>query len=78
MVSVSHGLPDGQFLAFSGLDNVKIRKPVFPIDRLRTEVEIVKARRSIYKFGGELFVGDTLVMSLSFTAALMKFSKGLA
>lgn len=46
---------------FVGIDSAKFRKPVFPGDQLRIEVEAVNCRRGIWNFNGHVYVGDKLV-----------------
>lgn len=56
---------------FTGIDNVKFRKPVQPGDRLRFEMEMVKFRQSIYKMRGKAFVEERLVCEAELSAALI-------
>jgi 3-hydroxyacyl-[acyl-carrier-protein] dehydratase len=46
---------------FAGIDNAKFRKPVFPGDQLRLELEAVNCKRGIWYFNGRAFVDDKLV-----------------
>jgi 3-hydroxyacyl-[acyl-carrier-protein] dehydratase len=46
---------------FAGIDSAKFRKPVFPGDQLRLEVEAVNCKRGIWYFNGRAFVDDKLV-----------------
>jgi len=46
---------------FMALDNVKFRKPVFPGDMLRMEIEVVRPRIKGGKVLGKAYVDDTLV-----------------
>jgi 3-hydroxyacyl-[acyl-carrier-protein] dehydratase len=46
---------------FAGIDNAKFRKPVFPGDQLRLELEAVNCKRGIWYFKGRAFVDDKLV-----------------
>lgn len=46
---------------FTGIDQVKFRKPVTPGDQIRIESEMIKARRAIAKVKCQAFVGDDLV-----------------
>lgn len=56
---------------FTGIDKVKFRKPVTPGDQLRIEVELLKARSTIFKMKGKAFVGSKLVCEAELTAAIM-------
>lgn len=62
-----------EFLALTGIDAAKFRKMVKPGDTVRVELRIAKARRPLFKFESDLFVGDTRVAQVAFTANLMKF-----
>ncbi|NOZ60623.1 MAG: bifunctional UDP-3-O-[3-hydroxymyristoyl] N-acetylglucosamine deacetylase/3-hydroxyacyl-ACP dehydratase [Calditrichaeota bacterium] len=56
---------------FTGIDNVKFRKPVIPGDQLRFELDMVKYRRSICKMVGKGFVGENLVVEAELSAAVV-------
>ncbi len=71
LVELKGEVPDGKFLAFSGIDQAKFRQPVYPGETIRVEVEIVKRRGPFYKFSGAAKKGDDLVASVDFSAALM-------
>lgn len=51
----------GKFALFAGIDNVRFRKPVFPGDQLRIEVEYMKSRGPIAKMKGVAMVNDQVV-----------------
>ncbi|MGE0082277.1 MAG: 3-hydroxyacyl-ACP dehydratase FabZ [Thiohalomonadaceae bacterium] len=54
--------PDGRSLYyFAGIDNCRFKQPVLPGDQLRLEVEIIKAKRGIWKFKAEAKVDGKLV-----------------
>lgn len=46
---------------FLGMDNVRFRKPVFPGDQLRMELEITRHRQSIWGFKGKALVDGNVV-----------------
>lgn len=46
---------------FTGIDSAKFRKPVFPGDQLRLEVEAVNCKRGIWYFNGRAHVDGKLV-----------------
>lgn len=46
---------------FAGIDAAKFRKPVFPGDQLRLELEVVNCKRGIWYFKGQAFVDGKLV-----------------
>jgi len=60
----------GKKIFFMGIDKAKFRKPVFPGDQLRLEVEIIKKRQFIIKFRGKAYVGDQLVSEAELQAAV--------
>lgn len=54
--------PDGRSLYyFAGIDNCRFKQPVLPGDQLRLEVQVIKAKRGIWKFKAEAKVEDKLV-----------------
>ena len=73
LVSLSKGLDSDKFIAFSGVDKVKFRRPVQPADIIRVEVEIVKIRGPFYKFSAKVFVEEAIAASLEFAATQMTF-----
>jgi len=54
---------------FAGIDNAKFRKPVFPGDQLRLELEAVTCKRGIWYFNGKAYVDDKLVTEAELKAA---------
>lgn len=75
IVSLSKGLEDGSFIAFSGVEQAKFRRPVYPGDTLTIAARIEKQRRGFYKFSGEASVGDMRVAQLQFAATQMAFTQ---
>ena len=55
---------------FMSIDKAKFRKPVFPGDQLRFEVEVIRRRSTAWKLAGKTYVGDTLVAESEFTAMI--------
>jgi 3-hydroxyacyl-[acyl-carrier-protein] dehydratase len=53
---------------FMSIDNAKFRKPVFPGDQLRIEIETTFNRRGIWGVNGKAYVGDTLVTEAALKA----------
>ncbi len=49
------------FVYFTGIDKAKFRKPVVPGDQVRFELDVLKRRRSVWRFSGNAFVEDNLV-----------------
>ena len=75
LVSLTRGLTDDKFIAFSNVDAVKFRRPVEPGETLIVEVEIEKVRLPFYKFIGTAKVDGKVVASLKFAAAEMSYKK---
>lgn len=74
LVSLMKGLDEGKFIAFSSVDSARFKRPVYPGDLLRVDVEIEKIRLPFYRFAGKLYVKDKIVSSLQFAAAQMDFA----
>ena len=53
---------------FVGIDSAKFRKPVFPGDQLRLEIEAVNCRRGIWNFNGRVYVEGKLVTEAALKA----------
>jgi 3-hydroxyacyl-[acyl-carrier-protein] dehydratase len=54
---------------FTGIDNAKFRRPVFPGDQLRIEIEANGFKRGIWFFTGKAYVEDRLVTEAELKAA---------
>lgn len=63
--------PQDKLIYFTGMDKVKFRKPVYPGDQLRFEMELLKFRQSICKMAGRTFVEDRLVCEAELSAAVV-------
>lgn len=68
-----HDDPDREhkLLYFMSLDRARFRKPVFPGDQVRYEVEIVRRRRNHCKLSGRALVDDKLVAEAVSTSAMI-------
>ena len=73
LVQLSHGLPEGMFMGFSGIDSAKFKKPVYPGETMIVDLEIVRKRLPFYKFSGNVTVNDKIVALVNFSAAHMPF-----
>ena len=69
------GFIDGseEFMAFTGIDKAKFRRPVKPNDTLCVHVKIAKQRGPLYKFESVAKVDGTIVATVDFSASIMKF-----
>ena len=63
---------DQEFLVyFTGIDEVRFRKPVRPGDQLIFELTCLRRRGFVWKFKGEAFVDGTLVCEGTLMATLV-------
>jgi len=60
---------------FTGIDGVKIRRPVVPGDRLMLEASVVRRKMNIWKMQGRATVDGELVAEGIFTAAVVDKGK---
>ena len=63
--------PSEKLIYFTGIDNVKFRKPVTPGDQIRLEVELTKVFKTTCKMKGKAYVDDKVVASAEMTAVIM-------
>lgn len=63
---------DGYLYYFVGADNVRLRRPVIPGDRLTLEAEIITNKRGIYKFACRASVDEELVGTMTIMCAERK------
>lgn len=63
--------PESKLVYFTGLDNVKFRKPVTPGDQVRFTVEMLLFRRGICKMKGTAHIDGALVAEAEMTAAVV-------
>lgn len=59
--------PGGDFF-FTGIEQVKFRRPVVPGDLLQLHAKLLKNKRAIWKFEGRAFVGEQIAAEGVFTA----------
>ena len=63
--------PLEKLIYFTGIDNVKFRKPVTPGDQIRLEVELTKVFKTTCKMKGKAYVDDKVIASAEMTAVIM-------
>lgn len=63
---------EGKTIFFMSVDNARFRNPVRPGDVIRMEVEVVRARSSIFKFKGVAKVGDKVAAEAEFAAMVVE------
>jgi len=73
LVSLTRGLSDDKFIAFSNVDAVKFRRPVKPGEMITVDVKIEKVRLPFYKFSGIATVDGKVAASLKFAASEMQY-----
>ena len=71
LVALTSGLESSKFIALTNVDELKIRRPVYPNETIIVTAEIVKIRGPFYKFEGHAKVNGHSVATLKFTAAQM-------
>ena len=71
LISLTCGLTEGKFIAFSSVEKVKFHHSVLPGDKITIHVEIEKIRLPFYKFKGVAKVQNKVCSTLIFTAAEM-------
>ncbi len=67
--------PADKLVYFTGIDNVKFRKPVTPGDQIRLEIELTKKFKTTCKMKGKSYVDDKIVASAEMTAIIMAAEK---
>jgi 3-hydroxyacyl-[acyl-carrier-protein] dehydratase len=75
LVSLRGDLADDKFIAFTGLDNVKFKRPVYPDCMIVINVEIKRVRGPFYKFEGQVTLNGDIATSLAFSAAQIDFNR---
>jgi len=65
----------GKLFLFTGIDGVKIRRPVIPGDRLNLEAWVIRRKMNIWKMQGRATVDGELVAEGIFTAAIVDKGK---
>ena len=63
---------DGYLYYFVGADDVRLRRPVVPGDRLDFSVKLIKEKRGIWKFHGIVSVDGKEACSAEFMCAMRK------
>lgn len=71
---VCHSLPesDSRQVFFMSIEEARFRKPVVPGHLLQMKVSKIQNRRTVWKFKGEAYVGETLHAEAIFTAMITK------
>ena len=71
VVETLEGAAAGKLVYFMTIDDARFRKPVFPGDTLRIQVEKLRSRRNVWKFSGEVRVEGVVTAEARFAAMIM-------
>lgn len=63
----------GAFLAFTGIDKARFRRPVTPGETLDLHAELIDVRRSIYRFKGSAVCDGQRALTVEFLASPLTF-----
>lgn len=63
--------PKSKLVYFMAIDKAKFRKPVFPGDQIRFELEMIKLKMNTCKMAGKAFVGADLVAEAELLSILV-------
>jgi len=75
LLALTRGVEEGKFIAFSGIEQVKFRRPVYPGEMIIIDVTLEKVRLPFFKFTGVARVDGKSAATLNFAAAEMKHEK---
>jgi 3-hydroxyacyl-[acyl-carrier-protein] dehydratase len=70
LVVYSLGEAAARAVYFMTIDNVRFRKPVVPGHLMRMPVKKLRQRGPVWKFAGQVFVGDDLCAEAEFSAMI--------
>lgn len=73
LISLTEGLSEDKFIAFSNVESAKFRRPVKPGEIITIEVNIEKVRLPFYKFSGIAKVNGKVAATLKFAATEMRY-----
>lgn len=71
--SLDGKLEEGAFIAFSGVEKARFRRPVAPGDLIDIQAEVTASRRGFYKFSGSASVDGQAAATVDFSATQMRF-----
>ena len=70
---ISGIVDEGTFLAFSGVEKARFRRPIGPGETIDIFAELASSRRGLHRFKGWAEVGGQRAAVVEFTAAQMSF-----
>jgi len=71
LVKKTLNVPEDKLMFFMGIDRAKFRKPVFPGDQLRIELEVLNLHARYAKVRGKAFVEGNLVAEAELTTMIV-------
>ncbi len=66
---------EDKLMVFTGIEKARFRRPVFPGDQLRIEVEVKAWRMTAVRMEGKVFVGEKRVAEATVTCQLVPRSR---
>ncbi|MCV2355128.1 3-hydroxyacyl-ACP dehydratase FabZ [Paucibacter sp. B2R-40] len=67
-------LDDSTVVYFAGIDNARFKRPVEPGDQLFLDVTLDRAKAGIFKFSGQVLVGDQLAAEAQLICTMRKIA----
>lgn len=64
---------DGAFLAFTGIDKARFRRPIVPGETLDLHAELMNVRRNIFRFKGVAICDGSKALTVEFLASPLSF-----
>jgi 3-hydroxyacyl-[acyl-carrier-protein] dehydratase len=62
LISTDQELDDKSVVYFAGIDNARFKRPVEPGDQLFLDVTLDRAKAGIFKFSGQVLVGEEVAV----------------
>ena len=70
-----HKADENMIYYFVGIDNARFKRPVTAGDQLRLEVTLTRNMRGLWKFHGEAFVEDVMVVEADLLCTIRQLSE---
>ncbi|MCV2357713.1 MULTISPECIES: 3-hydroxyacyl-ACP dehydratase FabZ [Roseateles] len=68
-------LDDSTVVYFAGIDNARFKRPVEPGDQLFLDVTLDRAKAGIFKFSGQVLVGDQLAAEAQLICTMRRIAE---
>ena len=75
LVSLDAELDDKTVCYFAGIDGARFKRPVEPGDQLVLDVTLDRAKASIYKFTGKVWVGEELACEAELMCTMRRIDR---